>query len=552
MPSWKVNRRASLTNKISHLGIMGGLASKIGRTNNNTRPTNKLIIPKNSIDGYLFMKKYNLLSKNPAFSGGVTTYRGKHSNSGNSNVNSNVTQYFEDGSWNINGWFNQRLIHSLSKFQFEKNCLPDTPTCYYTTLSGENLSELPVNTMKNIVTVNLLTCLCIKVYDILQQPNDGGNLPAYNFLNYFMSVCFASESFIWGGTVYGVNDTSLPNNTGLLKCYYKELIPWQRGDRTKTLPNLETTNTIPILTSCVMDCFIALVLRGVSNNIRENSRKDGVNTDNLVQYLGQEQQNYESVKLFSTPWTHIINESSILNPPVFKNIEIDIPSGKSLTHNFIFGPSTWLAMSSDILMWTRDEKPTTGTPPRFAKYVSDGEKKWTEAKKYTHIYEKNLVDAHMNVKKREGSFTHSNPLSDGFGLLNQDILSCFNFNSFKEGMSSDKIYNRHKITELVNKIRNDVAIKTFFVISETAFLQDGFKTANMGNEPLGTTINRIILDIEKSTQTQNPHITPTAVSLIQQFYCDHKVVSDLTKCTICPFIDPVVVCDNTYIPSFRL
>ena len=72
MPSKKVTMRASMSNQITHFGIMGGLYnSKIsGRTRLN-RVTSRLLIPAGADAGLRYMKSHNLLSRNPLGSGGV-------------------------------------------------------------------------------------------------------------------------------------------------------------------------------------------------------------------------------------------------------------------------------------------------------------------------------------------------------------------------------------------------------------------------------------------------------------------------------------------------
>ena len=70
MPSWRVTRKASLSNQITHFGIMGGLSNSRVATNTN-RATNTLRIPKPAATGLQFMQMHNLLSKNPQGSGGV-------------------------------------------------------------------------------------------------------------------------------------------------------------------------------------------------------------------------------------------------------------------------------------------------------------------------------------------------------------------------------------------------------------------------------------------------------------------------------------------------
>ena len=72
MPSKKVSMRASMANKISHFGIMGGLYNrKISGRSSTNRATSRLTIPAGADAGLRYMKMYNLLSRNPLGSGGV-------------------------------------------------------------------------------------------------------------------------------------------------------------------------------------------------------------------------------------------------------------------------------------------------------------------------------------------------------------------------------------------------------------------------------------------------------------------------------------------------
>jgi hypothetical protein len=72
MPSHKVSMRASITNKTSIFGIMGGLYNrKISGRSSMNRVTSRLEIPASAKEGYQYMKIYNLLSRNPLGSGGV-------------------------------------------------------------------------------------------------------------------------------------------------------------------------------------------------------------------------------------------------------------------------------------------------------------------------------------------------------------------------------------------------------------------------------------------------------------------------------------------------
>jgi len=64
--------RDSMSNQTSHFGIMGGLINrKISGKSSQNRVTSRLEIPVGAYEGYHYMKKHNLLSKNPLGSGGI-------------------------------------------------------------------------------------------------------------------------------------------------------------------------------------------------------------------------------------------------------------------------------------------------------------------------------------------------------------------------------------------------------------------------------------------------------------------------------------------------
>jgi hypothetical protein len=72
MPSKKVTMRASMSNQITHFGIMGGLFNrKISGRSSLNRVTSRLLIPAGADAGLRYMKSHNLLSRNPLGSGGV-------------------------------------------------------------------------------------------------------------------------------------------------------------------------------------------------------------------------------------------------------------------------------------------------------------------------------------------------------------------------------------------------------------------------------------------------------------------------------------------------
>ena len=73
MPHSKSARmKSSIVNKTGSFGIMGGLYNRriAGRSSMN-RVTSRLEIPTDPVKAYAYMKKHNILSKNPLGSGGV-------------------------------------------------------------------------------------------------------------------------------------------------------------------------------------------------------------------------------------------------------------------------------------------------------------------------------------------------------------------------------------------------------------------------------------------------------------------------------------------------
>ena len=73
MPHSKSARmKASIVNKTSTFGIMGGLFNrKISGRSSMNRVTSRLEIPASAKEGYQYMLMHNLLSRNPLGSGGV-------------------------------------------------------------------------------------------------------------------------------------------------------------------------------------------------------------------------------------------------------------------------------------------------------------------------------------------------------------------------------------------------------------------------------------------------------------------------------------------------
>ncbi len=90
MPSKKITMRASMTNQTSHFGIMGGIYNrKISGISSQNRVSSRLVIPSSASAGLNYMKMHNILSKNPAFSGGVGRTKNTQCNCVNNNTITN-------------------------------------------------------------------------------------------------------------------------------------------------------------------------------------------------------------------------------------------------------------------------------------------------------------------------------------------------------------------------------------------------------------------------------------------------------------------------------
>ena len=123
--------------------------------------------------------------------------------------------------------FNKQLITTMSADLSLTPIVCDSTVygaCYFKTL---DTSPLPHTSYKNILDINILTLVGLLIYN---HPKLDRKIRT--FLNYFMSVCFYSESFIWGGgTDCMPNSYSSLSKNGLLLCYYDKLLEWQRGWR---------------------------------------------------------------------------------------------------------------------------------------------------------------------------------------------------------------------------------------------------------------------------------------------------------------------------------
>ena len=142
-----------------------------------------------------------------------------------------------------------------------------TGEAYHTVLPpGE---ALPASFFQSVATINLLTLLGYQLYRALSPGSE-----SRSFLDYFAAAAHESEALIW-------------NQRGIMQSFYYEGIAWQRGsvvDRTLD----PRTSAVPILSSVVVDCLIALVLRQLARPAD-------------VLRWGAEQQNFMSTYLFGAP-----------------------------------------------------------------------------------------------------------------------------------------------------------------------------------------------------------------------------------------------------------
>ena len=198
---------------------------------------------------------------------------------------------------------------------------------YYTTLpEGESL---PISLYESVSLINHLAIIGNIVYRSLPKQHH-----TRQFLDYFMGIAQISEEFIW-------------NQPGLLQCYYREGIPWQRG-------GLDDCSDLPILSSSVVDCLIALLMYNLSD-------------ESAILWLVAEQQNYASTSLLAKQWSYPVDTPS--NPVLFVNV--DSSSQDQNPHRLIF---QWLALGTDILNWKR-----TPSKEGFTKYIEVGRSYWNKA-----------------------------------------------------------------------------------------------------------------------------------------------------------------------------
>lgn len=223
--------------------------------------------------------------------------------------------------------YTEQYVSHLLQLSWDTS-LPD----YYTTLPKG--IDFPASFYHSVQLINSLAIIGNIIYQCL--PSDH---PDRQFLDYFMGIAYISEQFIW-------------NQPGLMQCYYQEGIAWQRGIMVD--PTLTKTSDLPILSSSVVDCVIALVLK--------------YNPDlSLVLWLAAEQQNYASTELFTKAWSYPVKTDS--NPVLFVNADGTCQNRNP--HRLSFG---WLGLSTDLVTWM-----TTPDKHRLRKYISQGKIHWKRA-----------------------------------------------------------------------------------------------------------------------------------------------------------------------------
>jgi hypothetical protein len=229
--------------------------------------------------------------------------------------------------------YTERYVNYLRKLVWNT----DLPNFYTTLQKGE---DFPTNFYHSVQLINSLAVVGNIIYHSL--PN---NHPDRDFLDYFMGVSYLSEQFIW-------------NQPGLIQCYYREGVAWQRG--TVIDPSLPVTSNLPVLSSSVTDCVIALILKYIPD-------------ESSVLWLAAEQQNYASTSLFTREWSYPVDTES--NPIIFVNAD---GSGQDINpHRLIFN---WLSLGVDLLAWNR-----TTDKSCFTKYLEIGRIYWEEAKSQVAI-----------------------------------------------------------------------------------------------------------------------------------------------------------------------
>lgn len=352
---------------------------------------------------------------------------------------------------------NTKLISDLKKLKWniESNL-------YYTKLpEGKSLSD---NFYKSIQFMNTLTIIGYKIYNSLPD-----NCEDKEFLEYFIANSFESEEFIW-------------NQRGIMQCYYHEGLEWQRG----SIINKELTNEsiIPILSSSVLDSIIAIILKYIKD-------------PHIIFWLGQEQQNFFSMKLLTKDWCIPVN--TISNPFVFKNID-DICDINP--HRLVFGPSTWLAMTKDIITWIQ-----TNDKSKFVLYINQGKEIWKLVEENIYINEKLLQKIPIKITLNN-IFT-----SSIHKIVNIHLISIIN--------------NNKNVNIFMNYIKNNIIYNYNKKIHKLSIIKaDGI---------LLNVTKSLLCAIYSYNELNYKYHLKMVCKHIQHFYCGHC-------CNECVFIDPKVIC----------
>ena len=378
---------------------------------------------------------------------------------------------------------NTKLVSNLRKLKFDNKC----PSYYKTLPKGKTFSD---EFYKSVKFINTLTIIGNNIYKSL--PN---NSEDKKFLEFFMANCFQSEEFIW-------------NTPGIIQSYYYEGIQWQRG--TLVDKSLDEYSIIPILSSSVGDCIIALILKYT-------------NTPNTVFWLGQEQQNFLSMKFFTNDWSWIVETYS--NPTVF--INKDSHTTTINPHKLILGPTTWLAMSRDVISWNLIKNKDT-----FQEYITIGKKIWNKVNTHIHI-NRELINKLPEYIPLDNIFTNSINNIVGRYILcfinNDDYNGIFAnyFNNSNERYRLPTVNNSDSVKILIDFIKNNDICSPTNNINKLSIIN--------ADEALNNLNISLNYAIHSKTDENYRYNLKIAYKHIQCFYCN-------SFCKKCVFIDPKVIC----------
>ena len=325
-----------------------------------------------------------------------------------------------------------RLVANLRNLTWD-----DTLPPYHTVLPPG--MTLPPAFYQSVVLMNTLTIIGYHVYR---------SLPWYSmyrsFLEYFAAAAYESEAFIW-------------NQRGVMQSYYYEGLEWQRGSIVNhTLDRF--TSRVPILSSVVVDTILALFLINLD-------------TPSAVLWWGAEQQNFMYSYLLGAPWCWPVPSAS--NSPVF----VDASGGD--IHRFVFGPSTWLALSRDVVRWQR-----AGNTRPFRRSIRRGRQIWLDIEGYLPV--------NRQLLRRALNETHSNSV-----------------------------------------LMTLVEHATQFLLEATKYYPASRLTITRADRVLNN-VNRLLV-LARRRPSRYHHYLREAVRQIQHFYCGED-------CRQCVFVAPRVAC----------